>query len=143
MTGLGVGPSLHTGHPRKLNDPREPSPARAERASPALQDRSVTIPAVGIGVTRVVADRFPGSFLRSRLIFNHRSGPRSAPQTSPPLFVSAATQAYQVPETGKQIKSGENLGDAYLNANRPVVRRRLYQCGVRLAMVLNETWPED
>jgi hypothetical protein len=28
-----------------------------------------------------------------------------------------------------------------LNVNLPVVRRRLYQAGVRLAMVLNETFP--
>jgi hypothetical protein len=28
--------------------------------------------------------------------------------------------------------------DAYQEANLPVVRRRLYQCGMRLASVLNE-----
>ena len=54
----------------------------------------------------------------------------------------AARQAYQVPETGKRLKSGQKLGDAYLNANLPVVRRRLYQGGVRLAMVLNEAFGE-
>ena len=45
----------------------------------------------------------------------------------------AARQAYQVPETGKRLKSGQKLGDAYLNANLPVVRQRLYQgaCGWR------------
>jgi S1/P1 Nuclease len=54
----------------------------------------------------------------------------------------AARQAYQVPETGKRIKSGQKLGDVYLEANLPVVRRRLYQAGVRLALVLNEAFPE-
>jgi hypothetical protein len=43
-----------------------------------------------------------------------------------------------VPETGLRIVSGQKLFDAYLVANLPVVRRRLYQAGVRLAMVLNE-----
>jgi nuclease S1 len=50
----------------------------------------------------------------------------------------AARRAYQVSETGKRLKSGQKLGDAYLNANLPVVRKRLYQGGIRLAMVLNE-----
>ena len=54
----------------------------------------------------------------------------------------AARQAYQVPETGKRLKSGQKLGDAYLEANLPVVRQRLYQGGVRLAMVLNEAFAE-
>ena len=39
----------------------------------------------------------------------------------------AARQAYQVPETGKRLKSGQKLADAYLDANLPVARRRLYQ----------------
>ena len=39
----------------------------------------------------------------------------------------AAREAYQVPETGKRLKPGQKLGDAYLEANMPVVRRRLYQ----------------
>ena len=55
----------------------------------------------------------------------------------------AARQAYQVPETGKRLKPGQKLGDAYLEANLPVVRRRLYQAGVRLAMVLNEAFPSE
>ncbi len=55
----------------------------------------------------------------------------------------AARQAYQVPETGERLKSGQKLGDAYLEANLPVVRRRLYQGGVRLAMVLNEAFPGE
>src|SRR3954451_2420292 len=54
----------------------------------------------------------------------------------------AAREAYRVPETGERLKSGQKLSDAYLNANLPVVRRRLYQAGVRLAMVRNEAFPE-
>jgi S1/P1 Nuclease len=50
----------------------------------------------------------------------------------------AARQAYVVPETGKRLKSGQKLGDAYQNANLPVLRKRMYEGGVRLAMVLNE-----
>jgi S1/P1 Nuclease len=55
----------------------------------------------------------------------------------------AARQAYQVPETGMRLKSGQKLGDAYVEANMPVVRRRLYQGSVRLAMVLNEAFPSN
>jgi nuclease S1 len=55
----------------------------------------------------------------------------------------AARQAYQVPETGKRLKSGQNLSDAYLDANLPLVRRRLYQASVRLAMVLNQVFAEN
>jgi hypothetical protein len=55
----------------------------------------------------------------------------------------AARQAYQVPETGKRLKPGQKLGDAYLESNLPVVRRRLYQGGVRLAMVLNAAFAEN
>jgi nuclease S1 len=54
-----------------------------------------------------------------------------------------AKAAYQVPETGKRLKSGQKLGDAYLNTHLPVVRKRLYQASVRLATVLNETFPEQ
>jgi hypothetical protein len=50
----------------------------------------------------------------------------------------AAREAYRVPETGERLKSGQKFSDACLNANLPVVRRRLYQAGVRLAMVLND-----
>jgi len=52
----------------------------------------------------------------------------------------AARQAYQDPGTGRRIKPGTKRGDAYQEANLPVVRRRLYLAGVRLAMVLNETF---
>jgi hypothetical protein len=44
---------------------------------------------------------------------------------------------------GMRLKSGQQLGDAYayLEANLPVVRQRLYQASVRLALVLNEALP--
>ncbi len=46
----------------------------------------------------------------------------------------AARAAYQVPESGMRIKPGQKLADAYQEASLPVVRRRLYQAGVRLAL---------
>ena len=55
----------------------------------------------------------------------------------------AARQAYQVPETGKRLKSGQKLSDEYLDANLPVVRRRLYEAGMRLALVLNQAFAEE
>jgi hypothetical protein len=55
----------------------------------------------------------------------------------------AARQAYQVPETGTRLKSGQKLSDAYLEANLPVMRRRLNQASVRLAMVLNEAFATE
>ena len=55
----------------------------------------------------------------------------------------AAREAYQVPATGQRLKSGEKLGEAYLAASLPVVRRRLSQAGLRLAMVLNEAFAEN
>jgi hypothetical protein len=54
-----------------------------------------------------------------------------------------ARAAYQVPQTGKRLKSGQKLGDAYLNTHLPVVRKRLYQASIRLALVLNEIFPEQ
>ena len=54
----------------------------------------------------------------------------------------AARQAYRVPETGKRLKSGQKLSNAYLDANLPLLRQRLYQASVRLAMVLNQTFAE-
>jgi hypothetical protein len=50
----------------------------------------------------------------------------------------AAREAYQNPATGQRIKPGAKLGDAYQEKSLPVVRHRLYQAGVRLAMVLND-----
>jgi nuclease S1 len=55
----------------------------------------------------------------------------------------AARQAYQDPATGRRIKSGTRLGDAYQEAGLPVAKRRLYQAGMRLAMLLNEVFPAD
>jgi hypothetical protein len=52
----------------------------------------------------------------------------------------AARHAYQVPETARRLKPGQKLADGYLDANLPVVRQRLYQAGVRLALVLNQTF---
>jgi hypothetical protein len=54
-----------------------------------------------------------------------------------------AREAYRDPVTGERIKPGARLGDGYQAANLPVVKRRLYQAGVRLAMVLNGLWAED
>jgi hypothetical protein len=54
----------------------------------------------------------------------------------------AASAAYNVPETGQRLKPGQKLGDRYLEANLPIVHQRLYQAGVRLAMVLNEAFAD-
>lgn len=54
----------------------------------------------------------------------------------------AGRQAYQVPETGQRLKPGQKLGDAYLQANLPMARRLLYLASERLAIVLNEAFPE-
>jgi hypothetical protein len=54
----------------------------------------------------------------------------------------AARDAYKVPETGQRLKPGQKLSDAYFNTHLPVAKRRLYQAGVRLAMVLNEAFPD-
>jgi hypothetical protein len=53
----------------------------------------------------------------------------------------AARQAYPVPESAKMLEPGQKLAYAYLEANLPMVRRRLYLAGVRLAWVLNEAFP--
>jgi hypothetical protein len=52
----------------------------------------------------------------------------------------AARAAYIVPETGMRLKPGARLGDRYVGANMPVVRQRLCQAGLRLALVLNEAF---
>jgi hypothetical protein len=54
-----------------------------------------------------------------------------------------ARAAYLVPETGKRLKAGQRLSDAYLNTHLPVVRKRLYQASIRLALVLNEAFAEQ
>jgi nuclease S1 len=55
----------------------------------------------------------------------------------------AAREAYKDPATGRKIQAGTKLGEPYQVANLPVARRRLYQAGVRLAMVLNEVFADD
>lgn len=54
-----------------------------------------------------------------------------------------ARDAYQDPATGRKIRPGTKLGEPYRAKNLPVARRRLYQGGVRLAMVLNEVFADD
>jgi S1/P1 Nuclease len=46
-----------------------------------------------------------------------------------------AREAYLIPGTDTRLRSGQKLGDEYQAKHVPVVRRRLYQAGVRLAMV--------
>jgi hypothetical protein len=52
-------------------------------------------------------------------------------------------EAYLDPLTSERIKSGQRLGDEYQGANLLVVKWRLYEAGVRLAMVVNELLPEN
>lgn len=52
------------------------------------------------------------------------------------ILVSRA--AYEIPGVGR-LKSGQKLGQDYLDRSLPVVRDRLYKSGVRTAEVLNET----
>ncbi len=52
----------------------------------------------------------------------------------------AAKRAYIDPTTREMIRSGTKLGEAYQARHLPVARRRLYQSGIRLAMVLNEVF---
>jgi hypothetical protein len=54
-----------------------------------------------------------------------------------------AKAAYKDPATGRKITPGTKLGEAYQAANLPAARRRLYQGGVRLAMVLNEVFADE
>jgi hypothetical protein len=54
----------------------------------------------------------------------------------------AARAAYLVPGTGKRIMSGQKLDDEYQARHLSVMRQRLCQAALRLAMVLNEAFPE-
>jgi hypothetical protein len=54
------------------------------------------------------------------------------------LFLARA--AYLIPGTDQRIKSGQKLGAEYQAKHLPVVRVRLCQAGVRLAMLLNEAF---
>jgi nuclease S1 len=55
----------------------------------------------------------------------------------------AAREAYKDPATGRKITPGTKLGESYQAANLPVARKRVYQAGVRLAMVLNEVLGDE
>jgi hypothetical protein len=55
----------------------------------------------------------------------------------------AITHAETIPRPDRRFKPGQKLADSYQEANLPVVRRRLYQAGVRLALVLNDAFPES
>jgi hypothetical protein len=52
----------------------------------------------------------------------------------------AAREAYLIAGTDQRLKSGQKLGKEYFDTHLPVVRRRLCQAGLRLAMVLNEAF---
>jgi hypothetical protein len=54
------------------------------------------------------------------------------------LFLARA--AYVVRGTDQRIKAGQKPGKEYQAKHLPVVRRRLCQAGLRLAMVLNEAF---
>jgi len=54
----------------------------------------------------------------------------------------AARAAYVVPGTHARIKPGQKLSREYYETHLPVVRRRLCQARLRLAMVLNEAFAE-
>ena len=49
----------------------------------------------------------------------------------------AARKPARAPATGRRIKSGAKLGDAYQERGLPVTKPRLYQAGAWLAWVLN------
>jgi hypothetical protein len=51
--------------------------------------------------------------------------------------LAAAKKAYQLPGTDRRIKSGDKLGQDYLDQSQGVVRQRLFEAGVRLSLVLN------
>jgi hypothetical protein len=55
----------------------------------------------------------------------------------------AARAAYVVPGTDTRLKSGQKLGEEYIEIHMAVVRRRLCQAAVRLACVLNEAFAAD
>jgi hypothetical protein len=54
--------------------------------------------------------------------------------------LEAARRAYTDPVSGRVIRSGDRLGDAYFRAVEPIVRERLAQAAVRTALVLNEVF---
>ena len=52
--------------------------------------------------------------------------------------LAAAKVAYLIPEIQERIRSGDVLGEDYLEANLPTAKERLAKAGIRLATVLNE-----
>jgi nuclease S1 len=52
-----------------------------------------------------------------------------------------AKQAYKNPPENSELKKGAKLGQAYLDANLPFAEKRLEMAGVRLAWILNTTFP--
>jgi hypothetical protein len=52
-----------------------------------------------------------------------------------------ARRAYQDPKTGQRMKPGTKLADDYQARSLPEAKRRLYEAGIRLALVLNEAFP--
>jgi nuclease S1 len=56
--------------------------------------------------------------------------------------ILASRKAYQDPATGERIKPGAKLGDAYQAKSLPIAKECLYRASARLAMVLNEVWPD-
>jgi hypothetical protein len=79
---------------------------------------------------------------RSTRLRTARRGCSGTPEDCATESLLAAREAYQDPQTGKRIKSGTKLGDAYHAKNLPVARQRLAQAGMRLAMVLNEAFED-
>jgi hypothetical protein len=57
--------------------------------------------------------------------------------------VLVAREVYQDPATGQRMKPGARLGEVYHAQGLAVVKRRLYQSGIRLAWVLNEAFAEE
>jgi hypothetical protein len=55
--------------------------------------------------------------------------------------LEAAKLAYKDPVDGSALKKGAKLGQAYEDANLPTAERRVTQAGVRLAWILNMTFP--
>ncbi len=55
--------------------------------------------------------------------------------------LAAAKSAYKNAPSTDPLKKGAKLGQTYQNANLPVVERRLAMAGVRLAWILNTTFP--
>jgi hypothetical protein len=54
-----------------------------------------------------------------------------------------AREAYLIPGTDNRLKSGQKLGDEYQTKHLPVVRQRLCQAALRLAMVLNQAFEKN